>query len=150
MSKHDQMILSVPVEGNKDANVIEVTAKYEKGGRNFATGGDTERGIYYSAHPYLIENKDGYVTRRYVGWSGVRMFKQSLSRFSRKQLEQHSNMPDWLGVERVLNHVVNSLGGMLVRCFYLHDKEIEGDVESLIDAHGGKPGFRITYMMRVN
>lgn len=82
-------------------NVLEVSLEYSKGGMNYFTSSNEQRGIYIHVTP--LEKKNGWIA--YVGFSGIKQLWKPLQRFSQKQLNE-CVVPDMF-INNMINYVVN-------------------------------------------
>ena len=70
-----------------NATHLKVELYYSKGGMNYFTYNNEQRGLYLSVSPVTISKGDGYNTESYYGFSGIKQFVQEMKKFSEKTLE---------------------------------------------------------------
>jgi hypothetical protein len=97
----ERLLFELPIlEGDSNANIVEIDLNYQLGGWNFFTGSKEGRGIYLSVSP--IEKGDGY--RGFIAFSGTKILVKELNRYSDKQLRECEVSMET--IEKVLNHVI--------------------------------------------
>jgi hypothetical protein len=66
---------------------LEIEVSYNKGGMNYFTSRNEERGYYLSVTPVERTKGDGYTTESYLGFSGVKKLILPVARQSEKQYQ---------------------------------------------------------------
>jgi hypothetical protein len=66
---------------------LKIEVRYNKGGMNYFTSRNEERGYYLSVTPVERTKGDGYTTESYVGFSGVKKLILPVARQSEKQYQ---------------------------------------------------------------
>lgn len=89
--------------GNTDANILEVQLSYNKGGMNYFSGTNEQRGLYLSVTPVNVSRKDGYSTRSFTAFSGIKMLVKEMKRFSQKTLNEFE--PSKEDLDKLIRHV---------------------------------------------
>ncbi|NDE69426.1 MAG: hypothetical protein EB057_05070 [Microbacteriaceae bacterium] len=79
-------IKEIPISG-KPNHYYKVNLFYSKGGLNYFTYKQEERGYYLSVKAVEQKQGDGYVVESYVAFNGVKSLVQTANRFSQKTLE---------------------------------------------------------------
>jgi len=95
-----RLLESIPCEGLNNGTHIDVEVTYNKGGRNYLSGGITPRGYYLRVTPVKREN--GLVS--FNLFSGSSQLLMEASRYSAKQFERAVEMGRAAAPELV-NHV---------------------------------------------
>lgn len=90
--------------GEKVNNIV-VETYYHKGGMNYFTYKIDKRGLYLMIKPVFRQDKGGYYTEMYEGFSGYRFILKELGRKSEKQ---HRMM------DELLEPLVNQIAELFV------------------------------------
>lgn len=96
--------MSIPVEGNTSCTHIDVELYYSKGGMNYFTSRNEERGLYLSVSP--LEKGDRFV--KYSAFSGIKKHVKAMKAFSQKAFDTFQ--PSESDIQQLINHVVESNG----------------------------------------
>jgi hypothetical protein len=79
-------IKEIPIEG-KPNHYYKATLFYSKGGLNYFSYKNEDRGYYLSVKAVEQKKGEGYVVESYVLFNGVKSLVQTANRFSQKVLE---------------------------------------------------------------
>jgi hypothetical protein len=66
---------------------LKIEVRYNKGGMNYFTSRNEERGYYLSVTPVERTKGEGYTSESYVGFSGVKKLILPVARQSEKQYQ---------------------------------------------------------------
>lgn len=82
------------IDHNGTMNTLRVEVYYAKGGVNWATYREEERGYYFSMTPVRIEDHGGYKSEEVKLFSGRKTLILPVKRQSQKRFEQAKAMTD--------------------------------------------------------
>lgn len=82
------------IDHNRDMNTLKVQVYYNKGGVNWATMREEERGYYFSMTPVRIEDHGNYKVEETRMFSGCKALILPVNRQSQKRFEQAKAMTD--------------------------------------------------------
>lgn len=95
----------IPVLNNEKVNNIKIEIYYSKGGLNYFTSRNEQRGLYVSVSPVKRETIIGnIVTESYAGFSGIKECVLPLNKFSSKTCENFQI--DESTKQKLINHVI--------------------------------------------
>lgn len=87
---------------------LKIEVRYNKGGMNYFTYKDEERGYYLSVTPVTRSKGEGYTTESYVGFSGIKKLVLPVARQSEKQYQAAIAAAE-SHVEELKNYVLSRL-----------------------------------------
>lgn len=109
MAKQERLIKEFKIIGHPSWNTLRVKLYYAIGGMNYSTSSKVERGLKINASPLNVsENKDGYRSTIYTGFSGVVKHVKNMARFSQKTFNNFE--PEAEDVQQVIDWCVNKHG----------------------------------------
>ena len=88
----------------KENTFLVGTVRYEMGGANYFSGTSSARGYYFSVTPETITRHDGYTSREFLMFSGVKAKLKDAARFSPREFAALM-VPEELKT-RLINHVL--------------------------------------------
>lgn len=95
-----------------NATHLKVELYYNKGGMNYFTSNNEERGLYLSASPVALSKGDRYSTETYSAFSGTKKLVKPMTRFNQKTLDEF--VPDTDDIKTLVIHVLEKNGMKLV------------------------------------
>lgn len=90
------------------ATHLVVKLSYNKGGMNYFTSREEQRGLYLSVIPVTRENRGAYTTESFGAFSGNKQCVLEMSRFNQKKLDSFSVDPEV--EQKLIDHVLAKNG----------------------------------------
>lgn len=91
-----------------DGRILEIELSYLKGGINYFNGRSEKRGFYINVTPVKITKCDGYSTKEFAMFHGIKGLFKEVSRFSQKILNE--TVPSRPEYQYLINHVLSKEG----------------------------------------
>lgn len=102
MGKRDREIKLLEVTKG-DATHLEVKLSYNEGGMNYFTGNVEQRGIQLIVTPIKISKGDGYTSRSFTAFTGIKTNVLEMKRFNQKTFDNFE--PTQQKIDELINYV---------------------------------------------